>query len=401
MNPSNAARNLAVKLALVVGATALFYAAFFGVQPLLRAVLSRMPENFEHLARTYLQRGQYDKALEVCEREIARYAYNFHAHYLRAEILRATGRNEEALETLWRLPELRRAILRRPNVPSRGWDEARVHLLLAQVLWDLGRWEQSLDQLQLAVDWRDPKIDALCESFVAQIGRKGDDRSAPWAYIARVIVDPSLLNKPVPERDLFKRVKAPAHFFARMSQIAVGRGLHALARAYDSKEVLYHPRDLVSLMSHRFFVESVPLPPGVAEPARRPELDQKIARMTVGSVVFDSATTGDTHIAQGHWLRLFRTCVVAGKAKLREKSKGVCIIARGTICNNVWPIVSIRLGDRVVGQRYIRSEFYQAYALPLVLEPGEYSISVGFENDAYNPIARRDRNLEIKEIRFY
>jgi hypothetical protein len=93
--------------------------------------------------------------------------------------------------------------------------------------------------------------------------------------------------------------------------------------------------------------------------------------------------------------------VATGQAVLSRKSRGVCLIARATVCDDVWPILSIRVNGKMVGQRYICSSAYQVYTLPLELESGIHSLGVGFENDASNPITKRDRNLEIHEIRFY
>lgn len=384
-------------LALTGAATVLFYIGVFLVQPLLSAVILRMPENYEYLARSFVFRGDYHRAIQACQREITGKIYNFHAHYLLAEILHRAGRGAEALELLWDLPERYRAVLAR-NVPSRGWDEAYLHLLLSKVLWDLGRPEESLDQLQVAWDHHDPKVDIQCGEFVSTMSSATTGSlAAAWSYVARALLEPKFSLERVPAQMIANDLKAPPNFYTRLAQIAANRNQLPTAQRLDSQETLHHPQELPSLLAHGIFPEWRSWP----GPNEFMKMYVGLERLTIGRFDFDRQTNAEVCLAEWYWAHLFRTTVVTGKAVLSRKSRGICIVARGTVCDNVWPILSIRVNGKTIGQRYLCTPFYQVYTLPLQLEAGSHSIGVGFENDASNPITKRDRNLEIREIRFY
>jgi len=395
-------RRMGIRLVIAAAATAVFYVGIFALRPLLEAILLRMPENYEYLARRFADRGEYERALEACDREIARYSYNFHALCLRADILRRAGRPEEAIRLLWDLPR-RYQRVRTSSVPSRGWDPARLHLLLAETLWEARRWKEALDELELALDWRDPQVDVKCKEFIKQARRTSDESVAPWAYVAVVIENPDVRLYQVPDHMLFKRVRSPAGFYSRLVRIALNREQRMVARLLDSKELLNHPRDLESLLAHRLFVEQFPPPPTWKGPPEPRDMQRRIERLTAGYVTFDEGgeKIGEYYLAKNHWARFFRTVSAPGEAKPWRKTKGLCIVARGTVCDDVWPIVSVRIDGRLIGKRYIRSYFYHTYTLPVELEPGTYSVEVAFENDGFNHYTRRDRNVEIREIRFF
>jgi tetratricopeptide (TPR) repeat protein len=387
---------LKIPLALAGAATLLFYVGLFLAQPLLSAVILLMPENYEYLARRFFDRGEFDRAIQACQREIAGQRYNFHAAYLLAEMLHRSDRKSEALDLLRELPERYRAILAR-HVPSRGWNEAHLHLLLAKVLWDLGRLEESLDQLQVAFDCHDPKVDSQCADFVATISNSTDARIASWGYVARVILDFKTLLEGFPKPIATGQLQTPPNFYTRLAQIAANRQNLPLAQSLDSQEILKYPRKLPSLLAHYSFAGQ----PNWPAPIDLVKLYSYLEQLTVGRFTFNKQMGSKVYLADWYWAHLLKTTVTTGTAVLSGKSRGICVVAKGTVCDNVWPILSIHFNGKIVGQRYICSPFYQAYTLPLELQPGVHTVGVGFENDASNPISKRDRNLEIHEIRFY
>jgi len=387
---------LRIPIVLAGAATGVFYVALFVGQPLVSALLLRMPENYEYLAHRFLERRDYDRAIEACQREIADEVYNFHAHYLLADILRQAGRRSEALERLWNLPESYRAVRAR-TVPSRGWDEAYMHLLLARVLWDLRRPEEALDQLQVALDWHDPKITAQCGEFLSAIQDSVNAALAPWSYVARAIVDPTFALDRIPEEMASNHLSAPPNFYTRLAQIAANRQQIRTAYSLDNQEILHHGHELPSLLAHCLFSEQRNWP----ERKDLLNLYSELNQLTAGYFDFNKQTDLDRCLAEWYWAHLFQTTVTTGTAVLSRKSRVICIVARGTVCDGVWPILSIRISGKTIGQRYICSATFQAYTLPVELESGSHTIGVGFENDAVNPFLKRDRNLEIRQIYFY
>lgn len=387
-----------IGLALVVAATVLFYLGLFVVRPLLSAMVLRMPENYEYLARRHFDREEFDRAIEACRREIARYPYNFRARFRLVEILHRCGRSEDALQELWQMPSRYQAIRGRDDVPSRGWDEARVHITLAEILWDLGRHEESLDELQMALDWADPKVDEQCEEFVARIQLIRDERIKPWALVAQLIKDPLAPLDRIPEGVLFRHYKPPPNFYTRLSQIALGRDQRETARRMNDKELINHPRAMASLLSHREFVDQFPPPANWRGVPAPPDLTKRIYKLSLGRITYPHQTSSTLYSANAAWCRFYRSTAIRGVARPWRQTKGACIVARATPCDGIWPIVSLRYNGRIVSRRYIRSAFYQVYAAPLVVPPGYQHFEVGFENDDSNRFTGQDRNVEITGI---
>jgi len=75
---------------------------------------------------------------------------------------------------------------------------------------------------------------------------------------------------------------------------------------------------------------------------------------------------------------------------VRKNARGVCVVARGRVCDNVWPVLFVRIGDKIVGRRYVRADVFQVYDLPVELERGRHRVAVGFENDAADSLTGRD-----------
>jgi tetratricopeptide (TPR) repeat protein len=389
-------KSLNISLALTAGAGLLFYAGLFAARPLLSAFIRRMPENSEYLARQFLDRGEFDRAIQACQREIASNRYNFHACYLLAESLHRAGRKDHALSLLFDLPERYRAVVAR-NVPSRGWDEAYLHLLLARVLWEAGQFEQSLDQLQVAFDCHDPRVDGQCVEFAASLGGSAGGAAAVWAWFARTIVDPKASLEQLLKQMDAVQAQAPPHSYDRLAQIALARGKPTVAQEADAREIQLHPRELPSLVAHAVFAEQ----PGWPKHGDLTTLYSFLEQTMAGRLMFERQTDAARCLADSSWAHLFRTTVTTGTVAVSRPTRGVCLIARGTSCDGVWPILSVRLNGKVVGERYVRSSTYRVYTLPVELAPGIRTVGIGLENDAANPLTQRDRNLEIREVCFY
>ena len=390
-----------IVLVLAIAATGLFYAGLFVVRPLLANVVLHMPENYEYLAQRAVDRKDYDQAVEACRREIARYEYNFLARFRLVEVLHHAGRTGEALAQLWQMPDLYRAVRGRRNVPSRGWDEARVHGMLAEALWDLGRFEESLDDLQAALDWRDPKIEQQCQEFIARVRQMRGDEVAPWAFVAGVIGKPDGRFDQVPELTLFRRRKPPVNFYTRLAQIALGRKQDDVARRMFDKELINHPRDLPSLLAHRWFFDQVPPPPNWRGVPRPLDFDTRVDHLTMGRITYPHESSSTLYAAHAVWARMLKTSLIHGVARPWWTTQGLCIVARGKPCNGIWPILTIRFQGGIIGRAYVRSTYFQTYTIPFVVTKGDRFFDVGFENDAVNRFTQEDRNVEIREIRLF
>jgi tetratricopeptide (TPR) repeat protein len=392
---------MALWLVLVVLATCAFYAALFAIYPLLSDILFRMPENYEYIARNHLERGEYDLALEACDREIQRYPYNFHAHFLQAQILREAGRTTDALALVWELPQKYTAVKRREDVPSRGWDEASLQIFLAEVLWEEKRYPEALDQIQLALDYRDPRIDARCQKLVEQVADAQTTQTAPWVHAARAILNPAYRLDRIPERNLFREGKPPVEFFMTLIPVALRHGQVDVARVLNFKQFVNHPNALPSLLAHKYFTQRYPPPARWRQPGSPKNLERREINAAAGRVTFHQELTSGAYRASSTLARFFRTSEAPGRARMWSPSRGAVIIARGEACDHMWPILTFRVNGRIVGRRYIRSSVHLAYTLPVALDKGTYEIAVGLDNDAVNPITGEDRNLWVREIRLY
>lgn len=396
-----------IRLALIATVTVFVYAGLFIGRPLLSAVTLRMPENYEYLVDRNLEAGNHDRALQACDRELKRIAYNFHAWRLKAKILESAGRYDEALDLLWGLPGLYQSVRNRTDVPSRGWDAAKTHLQLVQVLWKLERYQEALDELGAALDWHDPQVEPEAREFVTKAREAAKGEVVAWTFVAEVMLDglnpreSRIRLDRIQEAEVLKGEPPPPRFYARLSDVAVNRQMPGAARDLIEKELAAHGNYLPSMVSYRQFTRQFPPPGTWSGPAVQPkQLHRQIERATVGRVSF-GRQTGDRYSASDFSVNIYRNTFVQGTAKIWQKAKGICIVAKGVKCNDVWPILSVRRNGKIIGRRYINSYYYQVYDLPISFETGSDPIEFGFENDEYNPITGQDRNVALSEILFY
>lgn len=82
-------------------------------------------------------------------------------------------------------------------------------------------------------------------------------------------------------------------------------------------------------------------------------------------------------------------CAQAGQYTLR-------IIARGTPCQNVLPIVAVEIDGKPAGQVQLTSEDWRGYPLTVDLPQGEHDLKLIFANDAN--VGGEDRNLWLSRV---
>ncbi len=73
------------------------------------------------------------------------------------------------------------------------------------------------------------------------------------------------------------------------------------------------------------------------------------------------------------------------------------LVARGTPCDGVYPMATVRLDGEQVGTIAVRSSEWETYTTYGEVEQGEHKLQVAFINDASNP-PLEDRNLYLKTI---
>jgi tetratricopeptide (TPR) repeat protein len=396
-------------LLLVAAATAVFYAGLFAGRPLLSALVLRMPENYEYLAQRYLEKRQYGRALQAVGREIQRSPYNFHARFLAAEIHRQAGRNDQALGTLWAAAAAYYAIVGRKNVDSRGWNEPRLHIRSARVLWDMERYEEALDELQAALDGSDPTVDQDCKAFVARINEKPEAKTAAWAWIATIILDPDYLIDRVPAHPFYKN--APLNLYGRLGQIALFRRNLGAARRFFTDEIASQPYELPALLDHLHFNEKFRPPIAWRNPLPLPEAKDRVTTVAKGIVAFEPGPVDKAYLTNGKSVIFYGNSVATGTVETSGAARGICIVASGSVCDDIYPILSVRVNGRTVGKRYIRSRSVPintpdksdslAYTLPVKLAAGTYRFDLVFDNDNRNEITGLDRNAEVRAVYLY
>ncbi|MCX7643609.1 MAG: hypothetical protein N2116_07380, partial [Armatimonadetes bacterium] len=74
--------------------------------------------------------------------------------------------------------------------------------------------------------------------------------------------------------------------------------------------------------------------------------------------------------------------------------------ARGTAMKGVYPIVSLELGDRELGQVECRSDDWSVHFVTANLPEGTRTFRLRFINDSYDPRTGEDRNLWVDKIEF-
>ncbi len=74
--------------------------------------------------------------------------------------------------------------------------------------------------------------------------------------------------------------------------------------------------------------------------------------------------------------------------------------ARGTAMKGVYPIVSLELGDKVLGQVECRSDDWSVHFVTAELPQGTHIFRLRFTNDSYDPRTGEDRNLWVDKIEF-
>jgi len=390
------------RLLLLVGlATALFYAGLLAARPLLSATVLRMPENYEYLAQRHAARGEFEAALEACRREISRLTYNFHARFLEAEVLRQAGRPEAALAALEAMPELHRAIIGRTDVPSRGWSEPRLRARLAGVLWDMKRYEEALDAFDLAYDARDPEADEECLAFAARTRSDAGAEARAWACIPEIVLQPKIeLNKlPAQWKPLLD--KAPVGLFGRLARVAHSRHYPQPMREFYTRELVLHPQALPSLLNYYCYLDAVPAQANAGEAMNRNQLQRALEKATLALARIEFDPQG-RYLSNDRRILFMRNVAARATVDLPAPSRAVALMAGGTMCDGIWPVVSIHYQGRRLGWRYIKvSSGFGVFVLPWALPAGSHTFEVVFENDGSNPVSKHDRNADVFEIRFF
>ena len=79
---------------------ALFFGGALSVPGILERFSRKLPENYRLIATEAINRGDYSRALQITERRINQFAYDFDALNIRAEALARMGRPAEAADTM-------------------------------------------------------------------------------------------------------------------------------------------------------------------------------------------------------------------------------------------------------------------------------------------------------------
>ncbi|MFN4180940.1 MAG: carbohydrate-binding domain-containing protein, partial [Armatimonadota bacterium] len=76
------------------------------------------------------------------------------------------------------------------------------------------------------------------------------------------------------------------------------------------------------------------------------------------------------------------------------------IWAKGTAMKGIYPIVSLELGDKTLGQVECKSDDWSVHFITAELPQGTYPLRLRFINDSYDPRLGEDRNLWVDKIEF-
>lgn len=76
------------------------------------------------------------------------------------------------------------------------------------------------------------------------------------------------------------------------------------------------------------------------------------------------------------------------------------IWTKGTAMKGIYPIVSLELGDKTLGQVECKSDDWSVHFITAELPEGTHTLRLRFINDSYDPISGEDRNLWVDKIEF-
>ena len=125
---------------------ALFFGGALSVPGILERFSRKLPENYRLIATEAINRGDYSRALQITERRINQFAYDFDALNIRAEALARMGRPAEAADTM---KEAMRRVpaARSSKIKAVGYDEAKTLLLTSRYLWQAGLFAEAAEMI--------------------------------------------------------------------------------------------------------------------------------------------------------------------------------------------------------------------------------------------------------------
>ena len=101
---------------------------------------------------------------------------------------------------------------------------------------------------------------------------------------------------------------------------------------------------------------------------------------------------GIATMACNGWIKTDLQVALAGRYTME-------LVASGTISDGVYPLLSVKIDDRAVGQIQLNTDGWRTYPLEVELAPGSHELSLEFVND-FNSAAGEDRNLRVDKVVF-
>ena len=101
---------------------------------------------------------------------------------------------------------------------------------------------------------------------------------------------------------------------------------------------------------------------------------------------------GIASLACNGWIKTDLEVAVAGRYTME-------LVASGTISDGVYPLVSVKIDDREVGQIQLTTGGWRTYPLEVELVQGTHELALEFVNDFTSP-AGEDRNLRVDRVVF-
>jgi len=340
-----------------------------------------LPDNYRYLAQEALRAGDTTAAIDITNRRLAKQFYDFEALRLRAEAYAAGGKPAQAAD------EMREALKRHKSATGRdvhalGFDEPLTYKKLADYLWAAGQYTSGGEMYRRALD----AGATLQMEAVNTEGNAHDD-----AAMATALVHLKTRNQPgfdqakahLASEGVRKWLEVRWQEDAATSAGAAANLLHEALTEASKNSLLWlaaqnfadrnpnsdlptsltvTPREGVRVLDIRQFS----LPPG--------------ASISSNSLVLARSGTATARFDTGVF-----------------KVNRLLLRVRATPAMGVWPVLLVTSGEAELARLYLDGTQPQEYVFKLwpAGAPKSLPLSLVFENDAFDPVTKADRNIVV------
>lgn len=373
---------------------ALFFGGAFSVPGILERFSRKLPENYRLIATEAINRGDHNRALQITERRINQFAYDFDALYIRADTQAKLGKPTEAADTM---KEAMRRVpaARSSKVKSVGYDEAKTLLLTSRYLWQAGLFAEAAEMTRAAID-----------AGSSRVGEEQQQRLTKFPTDPEALLAQTSIAFRTRDMEGYRRLReeltTSSPRFVAEAAVLHSRWLEFIDR--DFRGSLRLLRDGIRQIPHQPIIplalantlqrrgsttESLATRAAVMNTTGCREIGPGLFQLPVGA----SATTSSIALGRnGSASAQINTGVYRVTSLLFSVS--------GSRALGIAPIVVVRVDGEEMARVYADPPNPKEFDLQLWPKGAPKNIKLEFEfiNDAYDPVTRADRNVTISDV---